>query len=220
MNKIKVGVLVDDIALPAWVNHMLGQIATEEGMELALVVKYAYKRRPEKKIAAQAAPWLLSLWMALDKRLVKVGHDAFRTEPLVSTLPGIPTLNVEVESRECGDHLDARDLANIAAYGITVFLRLGSLRPCGEIFDTASCGIWSYRHGDEVIERDGPRRRVGHSSRPHNDGVRLADSDPRGRAPAHAAKIMVDDIPCVDSQESQPLLLEDAFVRAEKVARA
>ncbi|MFM0551149.1 hypothetical protein P0D69_09265 [Paraburkholderia sediminicola] len=156
MNKIKVGVLVDDIALPAWVNHMLGLIATEEGMELALVVKYAYKRRPERKIAAQASPWLLSLWMALDKRLVKVRHDAFRTEPLAATLPGIPTLNVEVESRECGDHLDARDLANIAAYGITVFLRLGSLRPCGEIFDTASCGIWSYRHGDEVIERDGP----------------------------------------------------------------
>src|SRR6201996_2491102 len=142
MNKIKVGVLVDDIALPAWVNHMLGQIATEEGMEVALVVKYAYKQRPEKKIAAQASPWLLPLWMALDKRLVKVGHDAFRTGPLKKTLPNVATPNVGVERKGSGDHCEVRDLTRSAGYGITVFLRLGPLRPCGEIFDTASCCIW------------------------------------------------------------------------------
>ncbi|WP_051377182.1 glucosamine inositolphosphorylceramide transferase family protein [Paraburkholderia dilworthii] len=156
MNKIRVGVLVDDIALPAWVNHMLGLIANEEGMEIALVVKYAYGPRPAKKIASQAGPWLLSLWMAFDRRLVKVRHDAFRTEPLGFALPDIPTLNVEVQRKECGDHFDAGDLKKIAAHRITVLLRLGPLRPCGEIFDTASCGIWSYRHGDEVVDRTGP----------------------------------------------------------------
>jgi len=156
MSTIRVGLLVDDLAVPAWVNHMLGLIAAEEGIEIALVVKYACQPRLAQKSASQASPWLLSLWMALDKRLVKVSHDAFGTEPLTATLPNVPTLNVEVESKECGDHFDVRDLTRIAEYGITVFLRLGPLRPCGEIFDTASCGIWSYRHGDEPVERGGP----------------------------------------------------------------
>jgi hypothetical protein len=156
MSNVRVGLLVEDMAVPAWVNHMLGLIAAEKGIEIALVVKYAYQSPPAHEVDSQGKPWLLSLWMALDKRLVKVSHDAFRNEYLLSALPDTPLLNAKVESKECGDHFDPRDLATIAGYDITVFLRLGPLRPCGEIFDTASCGIWSYRHGDEPVERGGP----------------------------------------------------------------
>ncbi|CDY74782.1 hypothetical protein BGLT_03725 [Caballeronia glathei] len=156
MNNIRVGLLVDDMAAPAWVTHMLGQIAAEQGMEIALIVKYAYRAQPAGKAAAPRDPWLLSLWMEVDRRLVSVPDDAFSSEPLSLALPAVPRLDVEVESKPCGDHFDARDLAQIAGHRINVFLRLGPLRPCGEIFDTASCGIWSFRHGDEPLERGGP----------------------------------------------------------------
>src|SRR5213080_4604979 len=120
MNNLRVGVLVDGPLVSAWESRMLRTIAAERGMEIALVVKCAYRRGAEKKAAAPATPWLLSLWMGLDKRLVKVRNDAFKKESLSSALPDVPTLSVEVESKECGDHFDARDLSTIAAYGINV----------------------------------------------------------------------------------------------------
>ena len=92
MNKIRVGLLVDDMAAPAWVTHMLGQIAAEQGMEIALIVKYAYRAQPAGKAAAPRDPWLLSLWMEVDRRLVSVPDDAFSSEPLSLALPALQLL--------------------------------------------------------------------------------------------------------------------------------
>lgn len=153
---IRVGLLVEDITVPAWAQEMVSQIAAESGIEIALIAKYVFRAQPGVRGRRLRNSWLLSMWMKIERRLVKVPHDAFRNTDLHTLLPNVPTLEIEVRRTEQGDIFDSRDIARIGSYGITLYVQLGPLRPHGAIFSTAPCGIWSFRHGDDSVERGRP----------------------------------------------------------------
>ncbi|CAD6524779.1 glucosamine inositolphosphorylceramide transferase family protein [Paraburkholderia metrosideri] len=153
---IRVGLLLDDTTVPVWIEEMIKLIAAQQGIEVVLTVKYSLRSPSPQSIKAAHVPWSLSIWMALDKRLMKVRHDAFRMVDLSPTLSKVPMLNVDVERKQHGDVFGPGDVARIADYGVTVLLSFGPLRPYGDIFEASACGIWSHVHGEDSSERTGP----------------------------------------------------------------
>jgi hypothetical protein len=157
MKNIRVGILVNGMAAPAWVERMLDMVVKEEGLEIALVVNHSWHAGKSPRRTSAASDWLLASWLALDKHLIKVPNDAFQTVDLSPLLARVDTLKVVVEEDGSCDRFAPADIEAIAAHRVDVFLSLGALRVGDDILQTATCGAWRYEHGGSGIDHyDGP----------------------------------------------------------------
>ncbi|RZI40225.1 hypothetical protein EGT07_24390 [Herbaspirillum sp. HC18] len=137
MNRIRIGLLVDDLTVSAWVDRMLGLILRDEGMEIALIVRNGAP-------AASRRSSLLDAWKRLDGRLFKLPQDAFREVDGSASLAGIPSLVVTAD----GGRFAPQDIARVAAFELDVLIKLGFETLSGEILRTPRCGVWAYLHAD------------------------------------------------------------------------
>lgn len=159
METVKVGLLVDDLVMPVWVQRMLEAIARESGVEIALVVRNASVRRKQslmQKAVAEKNSVLISAWRELDKRVFGCGPNASRMVDLTPMLSGTPTIDVTPRKNGFFDYFPEPEIERIAGHGITVFLQLGFRILRGDILKAASCGIWSYRDGVNLDDYNGP----------------------------------------------------------------
>lgn len=157
--KIKVGLLVDSLFMPIWVQNMLELILKQQGIDIVLIVENAI---PEKKssllgkVLSNKGTLLYSLWRIIDKRLFSVSNDAFKIVDLSTCLKAIPKISVIPEQKKFSDYFLAEDIKKIQQYDVDVFLRLGFRVLRGDILQIAKCGVWSYHHGDNRVNRGGP----------------------------------------------------------------
>lgn len=82
--------------------------------------------------------------------------DALATIDMSTALDGIPTIRVRTEDRGISQYFPRSALDAIEAHDLDVLFRggFGILR--GEILDTPHCGVWSFHHGDNRVNRGGP----------------------------------------------------------------
>ncbi len=159
LKKIKVGLLIDSMLMPVWVQEMLESISAMDGIKIVLVIQNAAPRKQTsllKKIISNKGTLLYSFWRIVDRRIFGVIRDALAPVDLTEQLAGIPSLSVVPEQTRFSDYFSKQDIEKISRYEIDVFIRLGFRVLRGEILNIPSCGIWSYHHGDNQVNRGGP----------------------------------------------------------------
>ena len=169
-NKLKIGLLVDEMALSAWKYRMLEIIQQSDYAEITLIVQNSppAEQRPQS-VAGKVATKFASgqLWNAIVRKVLTIGEqllvdkpgqlpDASREIDSRQLLAGIEIIKVHPRRQHFSDYIEGDELAAILARDIDVFVRLGFRILRGGILRSARYGVWSYHHGDNRVNRGGP----------------------------------------------------------------
>lgn len=164
--KLRVGLLLDRYQAPAWTALMLRRIAESEHAEIALVILNA---SPPEELPFRDK--LRSRWRQIPSRLVsrilnrarlrlmervKCEHDAFERVDLRPLLRNVPVIEVQPARKKYSDYFSDEDIAKIETHQPDVLVRLGFRVLRGAILTVARYGVWSYHHGDYLVNRGGP----------------------------------------------------------------
>jgi hypothetical protein len=164
--KLRVGLLLDRYQAPAWTELMLRRIAQSERAEIVLVIVNA---APREQLSFRDR--LRSRWRQIPSRLVSRAlnrirlrlmervsceHNAFEQVDLRPMLQDVPTIAVTPDRKTYSDYFSDDDIAAIASHRPDVLVRLGFRVLRGAILTVARYGVWSYHHGDYLVNRGGP----------------------------------------------------------------
>jgi hypothetical protein len=159
--KIRLGLLMDSPAAPAWVLRCIERIIEMECVEISLVVlPHADSIPPRASLASRLIRNRRHLaWHGLrrvENRLITTSPDACELRPTETPLAGVPRLAIRPRREGPCDYIEGDDLKRIARHEIDVFVRFGFGILRGEILNLAPCGVWSFHHGDNSQYRGGP----------------------------------------------------------------
>jgi hypothetical protein len=152
LKKLRLGVLVDSVNIPAWAWEMFRMIEAEGYAETKLIISNASPRPSGKP-----SPWLYRAFRWADRRLFKVQPDAFARKDIFS-VPGINAneLVVTPHQKKFSDWISADDIAKIQTHELDILIRLGFRILKGDVLTVARFGVWSFHHGDNRVNRGGP----------------------------------------------------------------
>lgn len=157
---LKVGLLVDSYVQPQWVYDIIADIQNSDCARVALVVDNGDVDRPERGIVRRLVRnrdrIAYTLYTRLDDWLFRRQPDAFTTTNVEPLLADVPRLRVTPIKKKFSDFFTAEDVARIRAFDLDVVLRLGFRILRGDALEIARYGVWSYHHGDNLVNRGGP----------------------------------------------------------------
>jgi hypothetical protein len=158
---LRVGLLVDSLTQPAWVERALRRVQETGAGELVLVVRNASQSTEAQK--SRIATWwrnrrylLHALYQRIDQVRGGLSPDPFRPVDLAAVLKGVPIMDVSPSQTRMSDTFSASDIEAIRAARPDVLVRLGFRILRGDILNVARFGVWSYHHGDNERYRGGP----------------------------------------------------------------
>ena len=166
--KLKVGLLLDALDVPAWFAEMIREIASSDYAEIRLVVINGATPNPATPPAGRGvlgkarrlgnvATWKASKFVydRFVDREQKI-PDAQVPVSIRDLLPDVPSLVVEPEQTLWSDVFPERALEDIQSRDLDVLIRGGFRILRGGILKAARFGVWSYHHGDNRVNRGGP----------------------------------------------------------------
>jgi hypothetical protein len=157
MSPIRVGILLDDFLVPAWMHRVIEIVAALPYVQICLVIKNASPLSTSAgRFFALRDLLFYRIYRQIDRRLFRVGIDAFAIRDLRSVLGETETIEVVPEQTKFSDRFSAADLSRIDSYRLDVLFRFGFRILRGDILQSARYGIWSYHHGDDQTNRGGP----------------------------------------------------------------
>jgi len=151
--KLRVGVLLDDGAPPAWTARILRDV---QASDLAHIVAVIRRAGTAPAVHGAIVPRVLrGLYDVLDARVFAIADDPFAPTDISAVLGDVAMITVAAQP---GGELAGTDseLAAIAAQRLDVALQLGSWRLGGRAPAIARFGVWSYQHGDAHADLGGP----------------------------------------------------------------
>lgn len=160
MNKLKIGILIHSDAQTAWVYKMLERIVHSDYSEIALVIR----KIPSNSSNASVSKWksifnhfMYFLYVKFDELFFKVNPSAFKAQSIASLIENAELINVTTKSTALSDRFLEHDLEKIKKYNLDVIIRLSGFKILrGGILNAAKCGVWSFHHGDNAVNRGGP----------------------------------------------------------------
>lgn len=159
-NKIlRIGLLMDALEIPAWAYLMLDRIKHSDYAAIRLIVlneSQETKRNIFSRILDDRNFLLHIAYSRFENRLFKLTPNAFETRCAIKLLANIPTIKVRTKQTKHIHSITDQDIEEIKKYEIDVFIRLGFRIPKGKILESSRFGVWSYRHGDNHLNRGGP----------------------------------------------------------------
>jgi hypothetical protein len=157
--KLKIGLLMESMSIPAWVYLLLEKITLSEYAEISLVVLNGSAKPPKtffEKCTGQLQTLVYRAYTYADQRIFRGNPDAFLSKDGEKILAQIPRLVVQPIQKKFSDTISDEDLAKIASAKVDVFIRLGFRILRGGILTVAPGGVWSYHHGDNRVNRGSP----------------------------------------------------------------
>jgi len=156
-----VGLLVDSLTQPAWIERALRRVQESGAGEFVLVVRNASQSTEARK--SRLATWwrnrrylLHALYQRIDQVRGGVSPDPFTPVDLAPVLKGVPIMDVAPSQTRMSDTFSASDVEAVGAARPDVLVRLGFRILRGDILKVARYGVWSYHHGDNERYRGGP----------------------------------------------------------------
>jgi hypothetical protein len=164
---LRIGVMLDSLDAPRWVEKILRDIAAAPFLDLVLVVvdatgspEVAAPRSWRDRLARQRAALPHRLWewyQAADYRRCRDDRDdPFTTVDVTPLTRGAVILPVAAQRKKFIDRFAQDDVDQIGAAGLDVMLRFGFRVIKGGILGTARFGVWSFHHDDNRTYRGGP----------------------------------------------------------------
>ena len=156
---LRIGLLVDSLTQPRWVSKIINDIQSSDFAEICLVVKNEATSEPLSRLKAY---WknrnflLFALYNRVDNRVPLAEDDAFEDVDIEQLLSGIPVLGVMPVMKKFSDYFPDDVIEKIRSYDLDVVISHGFRILRGEALRIAKHGVWSYHHGDNLVNRGGP----------------------------------------------------------------
>ncbi len=157
--KLKIGLLLDSVMISAWQFAMIKRIASSSYAQIELLVLNDGGSLYKSKYDKLQKNWhqiIYYLFNTFDRKISMRNPDAFEKLNLSEMLQDCPKLKVRPIRKKYSDYFVNEDIEKIKEYKIDIFVRMGFRILRGEILKTAKYGIWSFHHGDNMVNRGGP----------------------------------------------------------------
>ncbi|MBL7998836.1 MAG: hypothetical protein JNL32_09385 [Candidatus Kapabacteria bacterium] len=157
--KLRLGLMIRGTAQPQWVRSMLERAITDSCAEIVLVIDDAREESGESFLGKLLRSWhkiLFLLYTAIDERVFRAAHNAFASATIDDLIRNADRMRVVPISTKLSDRFNDEDITAIQSYNLDVILRLDFRILRGAILDCARCGVWSFHHGDNRVNRGGP----------------------------------------------------------------
>jgi hypothetical protein len=157
---LRVGLLVDSLTQPRWISNIIKDIQSSAIARVVLVVKNEAPEQPS--IGRMQTYWknrnylLYAFYNRLDARRPMSEADAFEDVDVRELLGDCPVLGVTPVMKKFSDWFPEDAIENIREYHLDVAISHGFRILRGEALRIAKHGIWSYHHGDNLVNRGGP----------------------------------------------------------------
>lgn len=157
---LRIGLLIDSFDQRKWIHKIIEEIQASSFAEIVVLIKNEAESAPKQ--GRLGSYWrnrnylLYALYTKLDERRVKVNPDAFETSDIKPLLPACPVVNVKPEMKKYSDWFPEEALKQIRAYDLDVALSFGFRILKGDALRIARHGVWSFHHGDNLVNRGGP----------------------------------------------------------------
>jgi hypothetical protein len=166
---LRVGLLLDAYDVSAWSLKMIENIMNSHFAEISLVVlneggkTEAGNRTLISKVVANRGriitilirKALESAYKALVERNTSL-PDASENMNCEQLLSDIPTMKVKTIRKQWSDYFHNEDIKEMGDHNIDIFIRCGFGILRGDILSAAKYGVWSFHHGDNLVNRGGP----------------------------------------------------------------
>ncbi|HKR13158.1 MAG TPA: hypothetical protein VJT15_13945 [Pyrinomonadaceae bacterium] len=157
---LRIGLLIDSFVQRKWIHQVVEEIRASGFAEVVVVIKNEAPPQPAQgrfKSYWQNRNYLLyALYGKIDERRVKVKPDAFEPVDLKPLLDGVPVVAVTPEMKKHSDWFPEETLAEIRKFDLDVALCFGFRILKGDALKIARHGVWSFHHGDNLVNRGGP----------------------------------------------------------------
>ena len=164
---MKIGLLIKKLdELANWELRLIKEIIDDPNLELSLLVfdgrKKSYihnslidKIKSSIKSKNLFGKLILKLQLKLENFFLKPKSDINRND-IISYLKNVDYINVYPKKKKFYDFFNNEDIIKIKKYKLDVIIRreFGIIK--GDILNSAKYGIWSFHHGDNLINRGGP----------------------------------------------------------------
>lgn len=158
---LRVGLLVDSMTQPAWVERALRRMIEAGDSRFVIVVRNAAPA-PDAPSSRAGSWWrnrrhiLFAAYTRFDRRNLPIDNNPFAPVDVSAMLGGAPVIDVVPRQTRMTDTIEDCDLGRIRAAEPDVLIRLGFRILRGGILTAAPHGVWSYHHGDNARYRGGP----------------------------------------------------------------
>ncbi len=167
--RLRIGLLLDSDVQPLWVCRIIEQICASDFAEVALVIKNASvstasssssgqkkKTNVAQKLRGHRGHLLYALYTKLDDHFMSASPDAFERRSVAHLLDHCAQLSITPHAEKYTDTFADEDVEAIRACDLDVALRFGFRILKGRVLDIARHGVWSYHHGDALVNRGSP----------------------------------------------------------------
>lgn len=159
--KLKLGLFLDTINVPAWFYHSLERIANSDFAEFSLIIINVGNPKDGE------AAWFQKLWEnrgkityevfnKVDEKIFVRGKNALESVSLLKMLAGVPVVSLKPVTEGCTRCISPDDVEIIQNYDLDILIDTGHVRLCGEIITAARYGIWFFEHGDDATKQGCP----------------------------------------------------------------
>ena len=158
---LRIGLLLDSWVQRKWIHQVISEIQSSGFAQVAVVIKNEASESQEspgrlKSYWRNRQHLLYALYGKIDERRVKVQPDAFEPVDLKPLLGETPVIPVTPEMKKYSDWFPEDALKQIREYDLDVALCFGFRILKGEALKIARHGVWSFHHGDNLVNRGGP----------------------------------------------------------------
>ena len=158
-NKLKIGLLIDSTNIPYWAYSMIEKINQSNYAQINLLIINGNKQIKNNnitKIKNNKNYFLYKIYTKFENKIYKQESNTFETYDLESILSDTNTITIIPKQTKYSDLIKEEDVKKIKEFDLDVIVRLGFRILRGGILKAAKCGVWSFHHGDNNINRGGP----------------------------------------------------------------
>lgn len=156
--RLRVGLLLDSVFLPAWAFSAIERIIHSNYAHLALVI---LNQSEPKKGSALSAFWrnrsqfLFRVFNAIDEKIFLRGQNALTNVDSSENFSTVPVLEVNPIDKNDEQKFSSSDVEHIKSYQLDILVKMGFGNLSGKVLLTAKYGIWKYRWGDRCKIENG-----------------------------------------------------------------
>ena len=157
--KLKIGLMLDSTNVPHWVHLMVKKINQSNYAKIELVIINGSKISKNtilSKIKNNRNYFLYKIYTKFENKIYTPKLDSFKTYDLKNELINVKKFTVIPKQTKYSDWIKPEDIKKILDSDLDVIVRLGFRILRGEILKSAKCGVWSFHHGDNDVNRGGP----------------------------------------------------------------
>ena len=157
--KLKIGLMIDSTNVPYWVYSMIDKITQSNYAKIELVIingNQIPKNSFYSKMKNNRDYFLYKIYTKLENKMYKPESDVFGICDLTNELLNTKKITVIPKQTKYSDWIESEDIHEILKNDLDVIVRLGFRILKGDILKAAKCGLCSFHHGDNDVNRGGP----------------------------------------------------------------